>query len=128
MGNKNIVHFVKTLPSLNRCCAENTAPRGFFSIMLSYKTQHADKKCIFVLSKTFDTLGIHSVQPFLDVCFGCFDKLEWICMQRISLENTSLPQRRDISKKSHTEPEDTQHSSATRPPQTPTREQNLAVM
>ncbi len=89
----------------------NTAPRGFFSILLSYKTQHADNKCIFVLGDTFDTLCVHSVQPFLDVCFGCYDKLEWICMQRISLENTSLPQCRDISKKSPTEPEDTLHSS-----------------
>lgn len=53
---KNIVLFVKTLPSLNRCFAENTAPRGFLSIMSSYKPQRADKECIFVLAYTFDTL------------------------------------------------------------------------
>lgn len=49
-------------------------------------------------------------------------------MQRISLEDASLPQSREISKKSHTEPEDTLHLSTTQPPQTPTPEQNLAVM
>lgn len=49
-------------------------------------------------------------------------------MQRISLEDASLPQSRDIYKKSHTEPKDTLHLSTTQPPQTPIREQNLAVM
>lgn len=67
---KNLVLFVKTLPYLNRCFTENTAPRGFLSIMSSYKPKHADKECIFVLGYTLDTLGAHSVQLLLDVCFG----------------------------------------------------------
>jgi len=62
-------------------------------------------------------------------------------MQCISLEDASLPQSRDINKKSHTETEDMLinkkshtetedmlHQSTTQLPQTPTREQNLAVM
>jgi len=49
-------------------------------------------------------------------------------MQCISLEDASLPQSRNINKKSHTEPEDMLYQSTIQLPQTPTREQNLAVM
>ncbi len=110
MGNKNIVHFVKTLPFFEQMLCWNTAPRGFFH---PYLIKHW-QKCIFVLWYFRYTLC-----SFCTTFPGCLFWLLWqigVNMHAASAWNTSLPQCRDISKKSHTEPEDTLHSSTNSQP------------